>query len=98
MPGKRSRNEVSYYPEIQTFIEAQLKSNFRAKRHKELSVFWGIEYVLHAMDENPSDIRNIRAYLLTALYNASLTMDNYYAALVNHDLYGQPKVDKKQGL
>ena len=42
MPGKRSRNEVSYYPEIQTFIEAQLKSNFRAKRHKELSVFWGI--------------------------------------------------------
>ena len=23
-----------------------------------------IEYVLHAMDENPSDIRNIRAYLL----------------------------------
>ena len=57
-----------------------------------------IEYVLHAMDENPSDIRNIRAYLLTALYNASLTMDNYYAALVNHDLYGQPKVDKKQGL
>lgn len=42
MPGKRSRNEVSYYPEIQTFIEAQLKSNFRAKRHKELSVFWGL--------------------------------------------------------
>lgn len=42
MPGKRSRNEVSYYPEIQTFIEAQLKSNFRAKRHKELSIFWGI--------------------------------------------------------
>ena len=42
MPGKHSRNEVSYYPEIQTFIEAQLKSNFKAKRHKELSVFWGI--------------------------------------------------------
>ena len=42
MPGNHSRNEVSYYPEIQTFIEAQLKSNFRAKCHKELSVFWGI--------------------------------------------------------
>ena len=28
-----------------------------------------IEYVLHAMDECPSDIRNIRAYLLTTLYN-----------------------------
>lgn len=42
MPNKRNRNEVSYYPEIQEFIEAQLKSNFMAKKHKELSVFWGI--------------------------------------------------------
>ena len=47
-----------------------------------------IEYVLQAMNENPSAIRNIRAYLLTARYNAPLTMDNYYSALVNHDLYG----------
>ena len=47
-----------------------------------------IEYVLQAMNENPSAIRNIRAYLLTALYNAPLTMDNYYSALVNQDLYG----------
>ena len=45
-----------------------------------------IEYVLHAMDECPSDIRNIRAYMLTTLYNAPLTMDNYYSALVNHDM------------
>lgn len=50
-----------------------------------------IEYVLHAMDECPSDIRNIRAYMLTTLYNASLTMDNYYSTLVNHDLYGDRK-------
>lgn len=42
MSSRHNRNEISYYPEIQTFIEAQLKSNFRAKRHKELSVFWGI--------------------------------------------------------
>ena len=48
-----------------------------------------VEYILHAMDECPSDIRNIRAYLVTTLYNASLTIDNYYSALVNHDLYGQ---------
>ena len=47
-----------------------------------------IEYVLHAMDQCPSDIRNIRAYMLTILYNAPVTMDNYYSALVNHDLYG----------
>jgi hypothetical protein len=47
-----------------------------------------IEYVFDAMKSNPSDIRNIRSYLLTTLYNASLTMDSYYTALVNHDLYG----------
>lgn len=48
-----------------------------------------IEYVIDSMAKNPSDIRNIRAYLLTALYNAPVTIDNYYSALVNHDLYGR---------
>ena len=48
-----------------------------------------IEYVFEVMNKNPSDIRNIKAYLLTALYNASLTIDNYYSALVNHDFYGR---------
>lgn len=47
-----------------------------------------IEYVFDAMRECPSDIRNIRAYMLTTLYNATLTMDNYYTAKVNHDFYG----------
>ena len=42
MAGRANRNEISYYPEIQRFIEAQLKSNFKAKRNKELFVFWGI--------------------------------------------------------
>lgn len=36
------RNEVSYYPEIQRFIEEQLKSNFRIKCQRELYVHWGI--------------------------------------------------------
>lgn len=50
-----------------------------------------IEYILDAMRDCPSDIRNIRAYMLTVLYNASLTIDNYYSALVNHDMYGGRK-------
>lgn len=33
---------MSYYPEIQRFIEAQLKSNFRAGRNRDLHIFWGI--------------------------------------------------------
>lgn len=48
-----------------------------------------IDYVLQAMNDCPSDIRNIRAYLLTALYNASLTIDNYYSARVNYDFHGK---------
>lgn len=36
------RNEVSYYPEIQNFIEVQLRSNFLASNHRELFVYWGI--------------------------------------------------------
>lgn len=54
-----------------------------------------IDYVLQAMNDCPSDIRNIRAYLLTALYNASLTIDNYYSARVNYDFHGKPRDQEK---
>ena len=47
-----------------------------------------IEYVVDCMKENATDVRNIRSYLLTALYNAPATIDNHYRAKVNHDLYG----------
>ncbi len=47
-----------------------------------------IEYVITALDKNTSDVRNIRAYLITALYNAPLTIDSFYSAMVNHDMYG----------
>ncbi len=36
------RNEVSYYPEIQRFIESQLTSNFKVASKRDLYVFWGI--------------------------------------------------------
>ena len=44
------------------------------------------EYVLFAMERPKPAIRNIRTYLLTALYNAPATMDSYYSVLVSHDL------------
>ena len=47
-----------------------------------------IEFVLDCLNENTSKIRNIRQYLLAALYNAPHTISNYYGALVNHDMYG----------
>ncbi len=43
-------------------------------------------YVLDRFDENKSEIRNVRAYLLTALYNAPTTMDNYYTQLVKRNM------------
>ena len=48
-----------------------------------------IEYVFDALENNPSEVRNIRNYLLTTLYNATLTMDSYWTAKVNHDMYGR---------
>ncbi len=47
-----------------------------------------IEYVMTALDRSKSEVRNIRAYLITALYNAPMTMDSYYDVWVKHDLYG----------
>ena len=43
-------------------------------------------YVMDAMDANTTRIGNIRAYTLSALCNAPTTMEQYYAALVSHDM------------
>ena len=44
-----------------------------------------LEYVFDCLRENTTQVRNIRAYLLTALYNAPVTMNSYYRAAVQHD-------------
>ena len=45
-----------------------------------------IEYVIDCMRENTSDIRNIKKYLLAALFNAPSTIDSYYTTKVHHDM------------
>ena len=45
-----------------------------------------IEFVLEGMKENTTQVRCIKQYLLAALYNAPLTISNYYQSLVNHDM------------
>ena len=47
-----------------------------------------IQFVLEGMEQNTTKIRNIRQYMLTALYNAQITIDSHYLSEVNHDLYG----------
>lgn len=48
-----------------------------------------IEYVLDRMRENTTYVRNIKKYLLAALYNAPATIDSYYTSPVSHDMYGE---------
>ena len=45
-----------------------------------------IEFVMDCLKENTTKIRNIRQYLKAVLFNAPSTIDNYYTALVAHDM------------
>ena len=45
-------------------------------------------YVIDCMKNNSTKVANIKAYLITALYNAPNTMNHYYTAEVNHDMSG----------
>jgi len=47
-----------------------------------------IEYVLDSLKRNTTEVRNIKKYMLAVLFNAPSTIDSYYSALVNHDMYG----------
>ena len=46
-----------------------------------------IFYVMDCMKEITTNITNIKAYLLTALFNAPSTIDHYYQQKVQHDLH-----------
>ena len=47
-----------------------------------------IGYVMERMRETTTKITNVRAYLITALYNAPSTMSHFYQQEVQHDMYG----------
>ncbi len=61
---------------------AIVKNRFMKLNHEH------IEYILACLQSNTTKVGNIKAYLLTTLYNAPMTISNYYTAEVNHDLYG----------
>lgn len=44
-----------------------------------------IQYILHCLGECTSEIHNIRAYMLAALYNAPVTIGHYYQAVYNYN-------------
>lgn len=45
-----------------------------------------LQYVHEQMSRTTSDIKNIKAYLTKALFNAPITRASYWASRVNHDL------------
>lgn len=45
-----------------------------------------VEYVLECLQKNTSAVKNMKKYLLAALFNAPSTMDSYYRARVKHDM------------
>ena len=45
-----------------------------------------IRYVMDCLDKNTTLIGNIRAYTLSALFNAPVTISQYYSSLVSHDM------------
>ena len=47
-----------------------------------------IQYMFDCLRKSTKKIHNIRAYLLTSLYNAPTTIGQFYQAEVQHDLYG----------
>ena len=46
-----------------------------------------IGYVLECLNNNTTKVKNIRSYILTALYNSLSTLEHYYTAEVNHDIF-----------
>ena len=45
-----------------------------------------IEYIYMSLKENTSNVRNIRAFLITTIYRSFETADNWFSAKVNYDM------------
>ena len=56
-------------------------------RSKFLKINYGhVEYVISCLQSNTTKVKNIKKYLLAALFNAPSTISGYYTAEVNHDM------------
>ena len=51
-----------------------------------------IRYVLECFRKNTTEVRNIKAYLLSSMLNATNTIDLYYQAKAQHDLHADEMI------
>ena len=47
-----------------------------------------LEYVIGCMQNTTTKITDIKAYMITSLYNAPTTINHFYQQEVQHDMYG----------
>ena len=81
--------EVMMMPDDSTLRIAGVDKPIALVKNRFMKLTYShIEYVLFSLHRNTTKVGNIKAYLLTTLYNAPLTISNYYQAEVNHDMYG----------
>ena len=73
-------------PTMKIGRDAEYPTAFVQQRFDQLTSTH-IEKVLDGIRENTTRVRNARAYLLAALFNAPSTTDNHYTMQVNHDLH-----------
>lgn len=69
-----------------TRVNKEERPTERVKEKLKMLDIGHIKYVLDSLGNSISEIKNIRAVIITSLYNAASTIDNYYTAKVNHDL------------
>lgn len=60
----------------------EVKGRFRKVEYKHM------DYITLVLSEFTGDIRNIKSFMITTIYNAVATCDVYFTTRVNHDLYG----------
>lgn len=63
-----------------SFPTAIVKSKFLKVNYSH------VEYVIDCLKSNTTKVRNIKKYLMAALFNAPSTIGGYYQAEVNHDM------------
>lgn len=96
-----NRMQLDELVEIMVEVELNQSDRIRISRRAEFDTAYvqdrlrmlgreHIECVLDAIGQNCTQVKNAKSYLLTALFNASATTDNYYTMQVNHDMSGGP--------
>ena len=94
-----SREQVDELVELMLEVQMNRSKSIRLGRDAEFPTAFvqhrfsqigreHIEKVLDGIHENTTEVKNTKAYLLSALFNSVSTLDNHYAMRVNHDLYG----------